>query len=294
MTRETRIGLAAGSGAYLIWGLLPLYLKLLTGVPAADVLAHRVLWSVLIVGVLMAALAGWPRLRAALAQPRLLALLFASAIAIACNWLIYTTAILGGHVLDASLGYFINPLINVLFGVAFLHERLGRLQWLAVACALAGVLVLTVALGQLPLVALGVATSFAVYGLIRKQAPVDAATGLFIETLMLAPFALLWLATRPDGPLAWPASMLMLLALSGLITAAPLMLFSVAARRLKLTTLGLMQYFTPSVVMLQAVFLFGEVLDTPRILAFCLIWLGLALYTVSLSRAAVAPAPHTR
>lgn len=281
---EARTGLLAGAGAYAIWGLLPLYIKLLQGVPAADVLAHRILWSLLAVGLLLLATRAGPGLRAALAQPRLLLVLAGSALAIAANWLIYMGAILDGHVLDTSLGYFINPLVNVLFGVALLGERLNRPQWLAVAFALAGVLVLTVARGSLPLVSLGVAVSFAIYALIRKQAVVDAATGLFIETLMLCPIALLWLATRSEAPWHWPGSTLALLAAAGVITAAPLILFSIAARRLPLTTLGLMQYATPTFVMLQAVFLFGERLDAPAILAFALIWAGLIVYTFSLFR----------
>ncbi len=278
----------AGAGAYLIWGLLPLYLKQLVGVPATDVLAHRALWSLLWVGLLLLAIGGLPRLRAALAQPRLLGLLFASAIAIGINWLIYMDTVLGGHVIDASLGYFINPLINVLFGVALLGERLGRLQWLAIGLALAGVMLIGLDRGALPLASIGIACSFAVYGLIRKQVDVDAATGLFIETAMLTPFALMWLATRPESPLHWPTPTLFLLAVSGIITAAPLMLFSIGARRLKLTTLGLMQYFTPTVVLLQAVWLFGETLDATWLAAFMLIWAGLALYSFTLFRPVAA------
>lgn len=279
---EARTGLLAAAGAYAIWGLLPLYLKLLTGVPAADVLSHRILWSLLVVGLLLAFTRALPRLRAALAQPRLMGLLFLSAIAIAANWLIYTAAILDGHVLDTSLGYFINPLINVLFGVALLKERLSRPQWVAVGFALGGVAVLTITRGSLPLVSLGIAVSFAVYALIRKQAVVDAATGLFLETLVLMPVALIWLATRPDVPWHWPGSTLALLAAAGVITATPLILFSIGARRLKLTTLGLMQYATPTIVMLEAIFIFDETLDPARLAAFILIWVGLSIYSVSL------------
>lgn len=291
---EARAGLIAAAGAYAIWGLLPLYLKLLTGVPAADVLSHRILWSLLVVGLLLAITRGLPRLRAALAQPRLMGLLLLSAVAIAANWLIYTAAILDGHVLDTSLGYFINPLINVLFGVVLLKERLSRPQWVAVAFALAGVAVLTITRGSLPLISLGVAVSFAIYALIRKQAVVDAATGLFLETLLLTPLALVWLSTRPELPWAWPTPTLALLAAAGIITATPLMLFSIAARRLKLTTLGLMQYATPTIVMLEAIFIFDEVLDPARLAAFILIWAGLAIYTASLLRRPMASASNSR
>jgi chloramphenicol-sensitive protein RarD len=184
---EARLGFFAGMGAYLIWGVLPFYLRLLQGVPAADVLAHRILWTVLVVVVLISGLKGWERVRAALRQPRLLLMLLASAVCITINWGVYTWAILAGHAIDTSLGYFINPLVSVLFGVALLGERLGRLQWVAVGLAALGVAVLTIERGSLPLVSLALALSFGVYGLIRKQAAVDTATGLFVETLLLAP-----------------------------------------------------------------------------------------------------------
>ena len=280
---DVRNGLAAGFGAYLIWGLLPLYLKRLVGLPAADVLAHRIVWSLLVMTLVTTASAGWPRLRMAVAQPQLLAMLLASAVFITCNWLIYTWAILNDHVLDASLGYFINPLISVLFGVMLLREQLSRPQWLAVGCALAGVVVLTVAHGELPVISLALALSFAIYGLIRKQAQVDAVTGLLIETLFLAPIALLWLITRPSGGFVVPSLTLALLAAGGILTAIPLLLFGVAARRLKLSTLGLMQYLSPSLVFLQAVFLFHEPIDRWRLIAFGCIWLGLAIYSLSLA-----------
>jgi chloramphenicol-sensitive protein RarD len=280
-------------GAYLIWGVLPFYLRLLQGVPAADVLAHRILWSVLVVVLLISALKAWGRVRAAVRQPRLLLLLGASAVCIAVNWLVYTWAVLAGHVIDTSLGYFINPLVNVLFGVVLLGERLSRLQWLAVALAALGVVVLAVERGALPLVSLGLALSFGVYGLIRKQAAVDAATGLFVETLMLAPVAAVWIAGTPQGLSGWPQPTLITLALGGIATAVPLMLFGVAARRLPLSTLGLMQYVAPTMVLLEAVLIFGEVLDPARLAAFCCIWAGLAVYTLSLRRP-VAPAATTR
>ncbi|WP_235927635.1 EamA family transporter RarD [Sandarakinorhabdus rubra] len=290
---ETRIGFFAGMGAYLIWGVLPFYLRLLQGVPAADVLAHRILWSVLVVVGLISVLKGWGRVREAMRQPRLLALLFASAICIAINWLVYTWAILAGHAIDTSLGYFINPLVSVLFGVALLGERLGRLQWLAVALAALGVAVLTIERGSLPLVAIALALSFGVYGLIRKKAAVDAATGLFLETLMLAPVAAIWIAGTPQGITGWPPVTLFTLAMGGIATAVPLMLFGIAARRLQLSTLGLMQYVAPTMVLLEAVLLFGEVLDPARLAAFCCIWAGLAVYTLSLRRP-VAPATSAR
>lgn len=282
MTPETRTGLIAGLGAYCLWGLLPLYLKLLTGIPASDVLANRILWSLLLIGGIMVATGGGARLRAVIVQPRLMLLLITSAVLIAANWLIYTWAVLNGHVLDTSLGYFINPLISIIFGVVLLGERLARAQWLAVGLATTGVAVIAIANGALPLVSLGVALSFALYGLVRKFAAVDAVTGLLVETIILTPVALGWLLTRPDGLFSRPAATEALLIAGGALTAVPLLLFGIATRWLKLSTIGLMQYIAPTMVFLLAVFLFGEVLTTSRLFAFGCIWAGLALYTRSI------------
>jgi chloramphenicol-sensitive protein RarD len=282
MTPETRTGLIAGLGAYCLWGLLPLYLKLLTGIPASDVLANRILWSLLLIGGIMVATGGGARLRAVIVQPRLMLLLVTSAVLIAANWLIYTWAVLNGHVLDTSLGYFINPLISIIFGVVLLGERLARTQWLAVGLATTGVAVIAIANGALPLISLGVALSFALYGLVRKFAAVDAVTGLLVETIILTPVALGWLLTRPDGLFSRPAATEALLIAGGALTAVPLLLFGIATRWLKLSTIGLMQYIAPTMVFLLAVFLFGEVLTTSRLFAFGCIWAGLALYTRSI------------
>lgn len=287
-----RDGLIAAFGAYVIWGLMPLYLRLLTGVPAGDVLAHRIGWSLLVLAIVLAATGAWRRLPGIVADRRLLLLMLASAVAIGINWLVYTWAILAGHVLDTSLGYFINPLLNVLFGVALLGERLTRVQWAAVGLAALGVAVQTVALGKLPWVSLVLAVSFGLYGLIRKKAGIDGLSGLVIETLLLAPIAFLWLATRSHALTDLPGWQLVVLAASGIITATPLLLFGRAARILPLTTLGLIQYLSPTLVFLQAVFLFGEPLVPARLAAFACIWAGLALYTWSLRP--VAPAAATR
>lgn len=289
MSPETRSGLIAGLAAYCLWGLLPLYLKLLIGIPAPDVLANRILWSLLLIGGIMVVTGGGPRLRAVVAQTRLLLLLLVSALLIAVNWLIYTWAVLNGHVLDTSLGYFINPLISIVFGVVLLGERLTRLQWLAVGLAATGVAVIAIANGALPLVSLGVALSFALYGLVRKFAAVDAVTGLLVETLFLTPVALGWLLTRPEGLFGHPLATEALLIAGGALTAVPLLLFGIATRWLKLSTIGLMQYIAPTMVFLLAVFLFGEQLTVSRLLGFGCIWAGLALYTRSvLARAPTA------
>ncbi len=279
-----RRGLAAGAGAYLIWGLLPMYLKLLAGVPAGAVLAHRILWTVLVMALVVAAIGGGARLRAALARPRLMLQLAASSLCIAANWLVYTWAVLDGRVLDTALGYFINPLVSILFAVALLGERLTLGQRIAVGLAALGVAVQTISHGELPMISLVLAVSFGTYGLIRKRADVDAATGLLIESLLLAPFAAAFLGLHPGGPFGWPLPVLGLLAAGGVLTAVPLLLFGLAARRLPLATLGLMQYLAPSMAFLQAIFLFAEPIDAGALLAFGCIWAGLAVYSLSLLR----------
>lgn len=291
-TPSLRAGLVAGLGAYVIWGLMPLYLRLLSAVPAPDVLGHRITWSLVVLAVILAATGAWQRLPAIFANQRTLVLLFASAVAIGVNWLVYTWAILNGHVLDTSLGYFINPLLNVVFGVALLGERLTRLQWSAVALAALGVAVQAIAMGRLPWISLALAFSFGLYGLIRKKAGVDGLSGLVVETLLLAPLALGWLATRPYQFTALPGETIFWLMAGGLITAVPLLLFGRAARVLPLSTIGLLQYLSPSLVFLEAVTLFHETVELPRLIAFGCIWAGLALYTLSLRP--VAPRAATR
>ena len=289
---ESRAGLSAGFGAYFIWGLFPIYIKLLTGVPAADVLAHRILWSTVLLVALVTASRRWREVGRALATPSTRLMLIGSACFIGVNWLIYTWAVLNAHVLDTSLGYFINPLISVLFGVVLLGERLSRAQWAAVALAAGGVAIVTVARGALPLISLALAFSFATYGLLRKRAPVDALSGLFTETLLLMPVVALWLAFQ--GTVFGDATRTdLLLMAGGVATTVPLLMFGWAARRLRLSTIGLLQYVAPSMVFLLAVFVYREPLSLPQLAAFALIWAGLALYVADgwrRSRAAVPAA----
>jgi chloramphenicol-sensitive protein RarD len=287
----TRNGLIAGFSAYLIWGLMPLYLRLFAGLGAGEVLSHRIIWSVLALGLVVLATGGGPALRAVLGNRRAVGLLLASAIAIGVNWLIYTWAILAGDALDTSLGYFINPLINVVFGVALLGERLTKWQWAAVALAAAGVAIQALAMGRVPLISLGVAVSFGLYGLLKKWANVPALPGLLVETLLLAPLALIWLTMLDHAPSDLPAGQLGLLAASGIITASPLLLFGMAARVLPLSTMGVLQYLSPTLVFLEAIWLFGESVSPARLASFACIWAGLALYTWTLRP--VAPARAT-
>ncbi len=273
-----RDGLVAGAAAYLLWGLLPIYLKAVKHVPSEDVLAYRILWSLVLCGLIASLFRGLPGTWAVLRDRRRLGLLAVSALAIAINWLIYIWAIAHDHVIEASLGYFINPLISVLFGVVLLDERLDRAGWLAVALAAAGVAVLTIGQGALPWISLGLAFSFATYGLIRKHVPVEPVVGLLIETLILAPVAMLWIAIHGHASFGRDLTTGLLLVAAGPVTAVPLMLFAFAAQRLPLTTIGLMQYGAPTLAFLLGVFVYHEPLGWPQLVAFGCIWAGLAIF----------------
>lgn len=277
---STRNGVAAGIGAYFFWGLMPLYLKLFGGMSALDVLAQRVIWSFVLLAFVAALIGGGARLRAALAQPKLLLVLTASTLMIAANWLAYTWAVLNGHVLDTSLGYFMLPLLNVLLGVLLLGERFDRSRQLAAALALAGVVIQTVALGKLPWVSVVVAISFALYGYLRKRAAVDAVTGLLIETALLAPIGLVWLTFGAGGIFGRGMETDLLLMALGIVTTVPLALFGFAARRLTLSTIGFLQYIAPSIGFGLAVFSFGEALDPWKLVSFGFIWVGIAVYSL--------------
>lgn len=284
-TASTRTGLLLGIAAYAIWGLLPLYLRLLHGVPAAQVLAHRVVWSlVLLFGVVLVT----RRLRGivAAARGRTLLLLCASAALIAVNWLVYIWSVQNGHVLEASLGYFINPLVNVALGMAVLGERIGRVQIVAVAVAAIGVLALAVSGGGALWISLTLAFSFGLYGLIRKVAAIDALGGLTVETALLLGPAIAVLLASGDGVFGRGTTLDLLLVLAGAVTAAPLLMFAAAARRLRYATLGLLQYIAPTLQFVEAVVIFREPLRPVHIVTFTLIWIGCALYAIG-SRARV-------
>lgn len=277
---EHRTGLWLGVSAYVLWGLLPIYLKLLTGVPAGEVLAHRILWSlVLLIGIVLIWRRGPGIWRAA--RGRTLGLLALSSALILVNWFVLIWAVLNGHVLEAALGYFINPLVNVALGVLVLHERVSAVQKAAVGVAAAGVLLLAVSGGGTIWISLTLAVSFALYGLVRKVVDIDALGGLTVETLLLAPLALLLLAgAAGDGGAAWgrDGHTDLLLVLAGPATALPLLLFAAAARRMPYSTLGLLQYIAPSMSFLEAVLLFGEPVGPVHVATFALIWSGCALY----------------
>lgn len=278
---HARTGLIYGLGAYLVWGLLPAFFKLLLAVSPGEIVAQRILWSLLFIAGLIAFNKSMPALRRALANPRVIGFLAISAALIAINWLVYVWAVINGHVLAASLGYFLNPLINVALGVIFLKERLGRLQMGSVLLAAIGVAVLALGASEGLWISLGLAFSFGFYGLVRKVAPVEALEGLAIETLILAPFALGWLIWLGQGDglvFGEDIGLSLLLAFGGVLTAVPLLMFAAAARRMPYAELGLLQYVAPTLQFLLAVVAYGEPMTSAHIVCFAFIWTGLALY----------------
>jgi len=276
-------GLFYALGAFTIWGLFPLYLSTLASVPSFEVLLQRSVWSLVFVLAMLVASGRLGALREVFSQRRRVGLFAISAMLLSFNWLIYLLAVQGGHVLDASLGYFMNPLVNVLLGVLVLHERLRRAQWLAVTLAAICVAWMTWLAGHPPWFALGLALSFGVYGLIRKTATLGALEGLALENLLLAPIAvplLVWWTLQHDGALLRGDPALGgLLLLSGPLTALPLLFFAAAARRLPLATLGLVQYLSPTLQFVLAIWVFHEPFDQFRLIGYLFIWSALAVYS---------------
>jgi chloramphenicol-sensitive protein RarD len=276
-------GLLYAALAYTAWGLFPMYFKQLVQVNAFEVVMHRMVWAmVFLVGVLVV-LRRWAWLREVARQPRVLLAFGLSALMLLANWSVYVWAVQHAHVVDASLGYFILPLVNVAMGFVFLHERPRRGQWLAVVVAASGVLWLTLQAGRLPWVALVLACTFGTYGLLRKVARLGALEGLTLETLLLLPMAvglLGWWTWHGQGALVQgdPVTMGWLL-LGGPLTAIPLLLFAAGARRISLATMGILQYISPSLQMLLGVWLYGEPFEPARAMGFYLIWAALVIYS---------------
>ena len=277
-------GILYGLSAYVLWGMFPLFFKQLQAASAIEVVLHRMVWSLVFVLIVLAVLRRWNWLGDVRRSPALLGKFAVSALLLAGNWLSYVWAVNNGHVLDASLGYFILPLINVALGFIFLHERPRKAQWVAFALAATGVLWMAVQSGHVPWLALLIAMTFGFYGLMRKTATLGALEGMSLETMLLAPLAvvaLLW--AGPSGPGSqWPAHdahTWLFFLLSGPVTAIPLLLFAAGARRVPLSTMGFLQYITPSILALMGVFLYGEPFSGPRAVGFVLIWVALALYT---------------
>ena len=281
-----RRGYILGLIAYITWGLFPLYFKAIAAVPSIEIIVHRVLWSALCGSLLLLVWkhpGWWRELRD---NPRRLAILALSGSLIAANWLTYVWAVNNGRMVEASLGYYINPLVNVLLGMLLLGERLRPLQWLAVGLAAIGVAQQVWQVGSLPWVSLVLALTFGFYGLIRKKAPVAALPGLVVETWLLVPLAIGWLLLNPMAVSAqasfWTTSQAWWLAAAGPITVMPLICFNAAARHLPYTTLGFLQYIAPTLVLSLAVLVYGEHLAASTLLAFAFIWAGLAVYSVDI------------
>lgn len=289
---SVRRGTAFGAGAYLIWGVVPLYFHLLLPASALEILLHRVVWSLLVCLLAIAFLRDVSWVRPLLASPRRLLRLGVAAVFIAVNWGTYIYGVNSGQVVETALGYFINPLVTVLLGVLLLRERLRRLQWVAVGLGAVAVVVLTVDYGHPPWIALALAGSFATYGLMKKRigTQLGALAGLTTETALLAPFAvaaLVWVEATGRGSFTdQPPGHSLLLASTGIATAIPLLLFAAAARRIPLSTIGLLQFSTPGLQLLTGVFLLGETVPPTRWIGFGIVWAALVVLTVDSLRAA--------
>lgn len=281
-TQQTRQGIGFALGAYFIWGIAPAYFKLVKEVPPTEIMTHRVIWSALFMLILITLSRRWGQVRSVLRQPKKVLILAVTALTIGGNWLLFIWAVNNQHLLEASLGYFINPLINVLCGMLFLRERFRRLQWLAVLLATLGVLVQLWQFGSLPVIALGLALSFSFYGLIRKKIQVDAQSGMLIETMWLFPLAALYLFGFADSSTshlsANPMSLNFKLIAAGIVTTIPLMLFAAACTRLRLSTVGFFQYLGPTLMFLLAVLFYGETITSDKMVTFGFIWLALIVF----------------
>jgi chloramphenicol-sensitive protein RarD len=281
--RVARVGYACALSAYGLWGFLPSYFKFLDGVDADLIVAHRIVWSVIFVGIFLWAVGRMGEVVAILRTPGQLVRLALSATVISVNWLIFVWAISEARVLEVSFGYFINPLVSVALGMVLLGERLTRWQMAAVSVAVLGIAVQAVELGGLPWVSLSVAFSFGFYGYLRKTVAVGASPGLMVEVLLLSPLAFGYLAYSSWGDetaLSYSALTWALLVGAGVVTAVPLILFAAGARRLPMKTLGLLQYLAPSIQFIMAVTVYDEPLDLPHLISFVLIWLSLAIFSL--------------
>ena len=283
LTREQKLGGIFAASAYSLWGLAPLYFKQIDYIPAAEILVHRIVWSFLLLFIVLLALKQGSKVVTLLRQPKTLCWLLLSAVLLGGNWGLFIWAVNNHHMLDASLGYYINPLLNVLLGMLFLGERLRKLQWAAVALACSGVLIQLITFGSVPWIALTLASSFAIYGLMRKKLAVDAISGLFYESLLLLPVALWYWWQYADSSavnlLQNTASLNGYLIAAGLVTTVPLLCFIAGARRLQLSTMGFFQYIGPSCMFVFGVWLYHEPLAAERLVTFGLIWLALLFYT---------------
>ncbi|MGR5159850.1 EamA family transporter RarD [Vibrio owensii] len=281
--QRSRQGVLLAIGAYTMWGIAPIYFKSIAEVSPLEILSHRVIWSFFLLAALLHFGRHWRSVRDIIKNKTKMMFLVSTAILVGANWLIFIWAVNSNHMLDASLGYYINPLINVLLGMVFLGERLRKLQWFAVILAACGVLVQLIVFGSVPVVAIALAMSFGFYGLLRKKVSVEAQTGLFIETLVMLPAAaiyLLFIASSPtSNMLDNPMQLNTLLIAAGVITTLPLLCFTGAATRLKLSTLGFFQYIGPSLMFLLAVLIYGEPFTSDKAITFAFIWGALVVFS---------------
>ncbi|HDM8161460.1 TPA: EamA family transporter RarD [Vibrio harveyi] len=281
--QRSRQGVLLAIGAYTMWGIAPIYFKSIAEVSPLEILSHRVIWSFFLLAALLHFGRHWRSVRDIIKNKTKMMFLVSTAILVGANWLIFIWAVNSNHMLDASLGYYINPLINVLLGMVFLGERLRKLQWFAVVLAACGVLVQLIVFGSVPVVAIALAMSFGCYGLLRKKVSVEAQTGLFIETLVMLPAAaiyLLFIASSPtSNMLDNPMQLNTLLIAAGVITTLPLLCFTGAATRLKLSTLGFFQYIGPSLMFLLAVLIYGEPFTSDKAITFAFIWGALVVFS---------------
>lgn len=283
--KKRRSGILYGISAYIAWGFLPLYWKLLKQVPADQIISHRIVWSFIFVTVMMIYYKNLGSLKEAIKDKKKLLLVSFCSVLITINWFTYIWAVNSGHIVDASMGYYINPLMSVLLGIFVLKERLNAMQYGAIALAAAGVLVIALEYGKFPWIALTLAVSFALYGLFKKMLHVESMTGLGLETAILTPFALFYMlycqgkGIGAFGSLSLPLTLLLLCA--GIVTATPLLWFAKAARSVELTTIGFLQYISPTISLGLGVFVYGEPFTGERLVSFGLIWVALMLYTLS-------------
>lgn len=283
-TGDSPAGLGFAVSAYFLWGFLPLYMKMMAHIPAAEIVAHRVIWSLPIAGTVLIALGRTKDIRTALTTPGMLAMGGLTAFLISVNWGIYVWAITSGNALEAALGYYINPLFSVFLGAVLLRERLAPLQWVAIALAAMAVITLTVDAGRLPLAAIGLTLSWGFYALCKKRLPIGPNQGFLLEVLILCiPAVGYWLFLAQTGQSHFSENTWLMMG-AGVVTAVPLLFYANGAKRLRLTTIAILQYIAPTIIFLIAVFVFGEPFGQARAIAFPMIWAALALYTWSMLR----------
>ncbi|RUO46424.1 EamA family transporter RarD [Pseudidiomarina aquimaris] len=282
--KRSRQGVLFAIAAYTMWGVAPIYFKLLQQVPALEILAHRIIWSFILVLLLIVGLRRWQRIKPVVTNKKQMLRLTIATFLLGGNWFLFIWAINNDHILDASLGYYINPLLNVAIGMVVFAERMRRMQLVAIALAVIGVLIQVISFGSVPWVALALACSFATYGAIRKRLPVDSMTGLWLETTILLPFMLVYVFFFANSGASdmtsntWQLNLLLIAA--GIVTTAPLLCFTAAAQRIRYATLGFFQYIGPSLMFILAVWVYGEPLAADKLVTFAIIWAALALYSL--------------